>query len=124
VHLGNRSAGARRTREHENFLHLQHHLAQAIRTLSTKRLKIWIRTSLVHNFRTKHADKWGVARSTLSRRHRGVTVSRAAQAEQSKNLTTTQQQQQQELLLYIKKFTEQGLPPTRQMVQNFGSAGE
>ena len=68
---------------------------------------------------TKYALKWGVERSTLSRRHRGVTGTRAAKYEQHRNLTTTQQQ---ELVQYITKLSKQGLPPTKEMVQNFGTA--
>ena len=68
---------------------------------------------------TKYAAKWGVDRSTLSRRHRGVTGPREARHDHDRNLTTTQQQ---ELVQYITKLCEQGLAPTREMVQNFGSA--
>ena len=67
----------------------------------------------------KYALKWGVERSTLSRRHRGVTGTRAAKYEQHRNLTTTQQQ---ELVQYITKLSKQGLPPTKEMVQNFSAA--
>jgi hypothetical protein len=67
----------------------------------------------------KYATKWGVDRSTLSRRHRGVSRSVSAAHDTQKNLSTAQQQQ---LVQYITKLSEQGLAPTKQMVQNFGSA--
>ncbi|RYN73047.1 hypothetical protein AA0120_g12656 [Alternaria tenuissima] len=65
------------------------------------------------------AKKFGVDRTTLSRRHQGVTQSNAAMAESQQLLTP---QQELELVLYIEKCTRRGLPPTREMVQNFASA--
>ncbi|OAK94627.1 hypothetical protein IQ06DRAFT_353064 [Phaeosphaeriaceae sp. SRC1lsM3a] len=67
---------------------------------------------------TKYARKWGVDRSTLSRRHRGVSRSVTAAHDTQKNLSTTQQQ---ELVEYITKLSEQGLAPTREMIRNFAS---
>jgi hypothetical protein len=67
----------------------------------------------------KYATKWGVDRSTLSRRHRGVSRSMTAGHDTLKNLNTIQQQ---ELVQHIRRLTEQGLPPTREMIRNFGSA--
>ena len=67
---------------------------------------------------TKIAQEYGVNRSTLSRRHRGQTASRTASAEERRNLHP---QQEQQLLRYIEQLTERGLPPTRAMIQRFGS---
>lgn len=64
----------------------------------------------------KVADKYGVERSTLSRRWHGVTHSRAEQYDNQKLLTPIQEQ---ELVQYIDKLTERGLPPTRAMIHNF-----
>jgi hypothetical protein len=66
----------------------------------------------------KYATKWGVNRSTLSRRHRGVSRSVRAAHDAQKNLTTPQQQG---LIDYITDLTKNGLPPTREMIQNFSS---
>ena len=68
---------------------------------------------------TKIADKYGVERTTLSRRHRGVTTSRAAINNNKRKLDL---QQEQELVQYIKRLIERHIPPTRQMIQNFASA--
>ena len=66
----------------------------------------------------KYADMFGVNRSTLSRRHRGITRSREDGIEQQRNLSY---KQEIELLQYIRTLTERGLPPTRQMTQSFAS---
>jgi hypothetical protein len=67
----------------------------------------------------KYAEKYGVNRSTLSRRHRRVTQPREDYAAGQQALTPTQEL---ELVQYIKRLTEQGLPPTREMIQNFSSS--
>ena len=67
---------------------------------------------------TRVADQHDVARSTLSRRHRGATQSRAANAQSQQKLSNAQEL---ELVQYIKKLTRRGLPPTREMVQNFAA---
>ncbi|KAF1965991.1 hypothetical protein BU23DRAFT_487921, partial [Bimuria novae-zelandiae CBS 107.79] len=59
------------------------------------------------------ADLFSVNRSTLSRRHQGITRSRADAQEQQRNLSY---KQEVELLQYIKTLTERGLSPTRQMI--------
>jgi transposase-like protein len=64
---------------------------------------------------TEIATKYGVDRSTLSRRHRGVTASRAATADNQQKLNP---QQEQELVRYIKGLTERHIPPTREMIRN------
>jgi hypothetical protein len=65
------------------------------------------------------ARKYGVAVSTLSQRHRGVSSSRAIKAQ---NQQALHPQQEQELLRYIERLTRQGLPPTRPMIRRFASS--
>ncbi|KAF2851074.1 hypothetical protein T440DRAFT_79185 [Plenodomus tracheiphilus IPT5] len=65
---------------------------------------------------TQIAQDYGVVRSTLTRRHQGVSVSRNTKAE---NQQVLHPQQEQELLRYVEHLTRQGLPPTRSMIQNF-----
>jgi hypothetical protein len=65
------------------------------------------------------AKRFGVSRATLSRRHQGVTQSRAAAAQHKQLLNP---QQEAELVQYIERCTERGLPPTREMVRNFATA--
>jgi DNA-binding transcriptional regulator YhcF (GntR family) len=65
------------------------------------------------------AEKWGVSRETLRRRHQGLQDTRAGASQQQQNLNL---QQEKELVQYIKEITKQGLPPTRTMIQNFASA--
>jgi DNA-binding transcriptional regulator YhcF (GntR family) len=55
------------------------------------------------------ANKYGCNRTTLARRHKGVTVSCGDKAQNQRALHP---QQEQELLQYIKQLTERGLPPT------------
>ncbi|KAF7571262.1 TolA, Membrane protein involved in colicin uptake [Pyrenophora tritici-repentis] len=57
-----------------------------------------------------------VDRTTLSRRHRGVQRSNAAYNEQKLLLSP---QQEDELVKYTERCTRRGLPPTREMIQNF-----
>jgi predicted HicB family RNase H-like nuclease len=65
------------------------------------------------------AEIFNVNRTTLSRRHKGKTQSNAtaAKARQVLNL-----QQELELVDYIERCARQGLPPTREIVQNFALA--
>ena len=65
------------------------------------------------------ARKYGVAVSTLSQRHRGVSSSRAIKAQ---NQQALHPQQETELLRYIERLTTQGLPPTRPMIRRFASS--
>jgi transposase len=65
------------------------------------------------------AKRFGVDYTTLSRRHKGKTQSHATASEQQQVLSPPQEQ---ELVQYIERCTEQGLPPTREMVRNFASA--
>jgi hypothetical protein len=62
------------------------------------------------------SKKYGVDRTTLSRRHQGIRRSNAAAHEQQQLLNP---QQEEELVRYIEKCTRRGLPPTREMVKNF-----
>ena len=65
---------------------------------------------------TATAKKFGVNRSTLSKRHRGVQGSCEAKAEKSRNLNNTQEDK---LIVYIGKLYSKGLPPTHAIVRNF-----
>ena len=65
---------------------------------------------------THTAEKYGVVRSTLSRRHRGVIVSRDESTDDKRLLS---KQQQLNLVQYINTLSERGLPPTNAMVRNF-----
>jgi hypothetical protein len=67
---------------------------------------------------TKIAEKFGVDRSTLARRHQRVASSRSVKAQ---NQQALHPQQEQELLRYIERLTRQGLPPTRPMIRRFAS---
>lgn len=68
---------------------------------------------------TKVAAKFGVDRSTLSRRHRGLTQPRATSYNDRRNLTTTEEA---ELVRYMEGLSERHMPPTRDMIQNFASS--
>jgi hypothetical protein len=64
------------------------------------------------------ADRFGVDRSTLGRRLRGVTRPKHEVSKQQQNVSP---QQEYEIVRYIEGLTKQGLPPTRAMIQNFSS---
>jgi hypothetical protein len=64
------------------------------------------------------AAKWGVSRTAVSRRHPGISSTRETKYDNLKALNATQQQQ---LIEYIRSLSRQGLPPTRDMIQNVGS---
>ena len=63
--------------------------------------------------------KFNVNAKTLRRRHQGTQLD---YAEAANNKQLLSPQQEIELVQYINELTEQGLPPTRTMIQNFGSA--
>jgi hypothetical protein len=65
------------------------------------------------------AEIFKVDRRTLARRHKGQTQSYAAAAKARQLLNP---QQELELVKYIERSAKRGLPPTREMVQNFASA--
>ena len=59
-----------------------------------------------------------VDRTTLSRRHQGKTRSYEEMAEHQQLLNP---QQEHELVIYIERCVRRGLPPTREMIQNFAA---
>jgi hypothetical protein len=72
------------------------------------------------NSRTaKLQKKFGVDRTTLSRRHKGAQASNKAKSQDQQLLNP---QQEDELVGYIETCTRDGLPPTRGILKNFGSA--
>ena len=64
------------------------------------------------------ADKFGCSRSALSRRWRGVSRDKSTSDGMRQSLSP---HQELELVQYIVGLHKQGLSPTREMVQNFGS---
>jgi hypothetical protein len=64
------------------------------------------------------ANKYSVEHSTLGQRIRGQTCPIEAKATAQQKLNP---QQEMELVVYIGDLTRRGLPPTREMVQNFAS---
>ena len=66
----------------------------------------------------KCAQKYNVDRTTLSRRYQGSQQSMEAREVNKLKLSP---QQELELVEYIESLTARGLPPTRQMIQNFAS---
>ena len=69
-----------------------------------------------HPHYTDTAKAFGVDRTTLSRRHRGLTASRGVSTDGPRLLTN---QQEKTLTEYINKLTQRGFPPTPAMVRNF-----
>jgi transposase len=65
------------------------------------------------------AKKFNLDRKTLSRWHQGKQTTNAASGEAQRHLNP---QQEQELVRYIARCTRRGLPPRREMLQNFASA--
>jgi hypothetical protein len=59
------------------------------------------------------AQQYCCSRVALAKRHKGLATSQATQAQNQQSLPP---QQEQELLRYIKRLTEQGLPPTQAMI--------
>ena len=66
----------------------------------------------------KIANKHGVWRSTLTRRHKAKIQSHGEKAINQQKLTL---QQEAELVKYIEGLTARHLPPTREMIRNFAS---
>jgi len=62
------------------------------------------------------AKKYGVSRSQLSKRHRGIHGSKADGYE---NMSLLSKQQQRDLVKYINTLTGKGLPPTSAIVRVF-----
>jgi hypothetical protein len=67
---------------------------------------------------TEIAAKYNVVRSTLTRRHKGQTSDWNSKKVTQQKLNP---QQELELVRYIEGLTKRGLPPTREMIKNFGS---
>ena len=65
---------------------------------------------------TKTARKYGISRSTLSRRHRGVQHTRAEQYNDQRTLNNGQAKT---LIKWINDLTDKGLSPTLEMLRNF-----
>jgi hypothetical protein len=61
-------------------------------------------------------SEFGVERSTLSKRHHNKTGSKKAQYESQSKLM---KEQDAYLVSYINRLSDQGLPPTNVIVQNF-----
>ena len=68
---------------------------------------------------TAIAKKYGVVRSTLTRRHKAISTDAATKTINQQQLTP---QQEQELLKYIEILNTRRLPPTREMIRNFASS--
>ena len=68
---------------------------------------------------TEVAAKHNVVRSTLTRRYKAQTRPVQVKAAEQQKLSL---QQELELVHYIGEITDRGLPPTREMVQNFASS--
>ena len=66
----------------------------------------------------KVARKHGVSRSTLTRRYQASKQPHALKIINQQKLTP---EQEIELVRYIDRLTARHLPPTREMIQNFGS---
>ncbi|KAF7577484.1 hypothetical protein PtrM4_017240 [Pyrenophora tritici-repentis] len=64
------------------------------------------------------AAKYDCDRSTLSRRHRGLTRARATALANGRLLNNTQES---ELVKYIHTLVSRGLPPSKPMIRNFAS---
>jgi len=65
---------------------------------------------------TEIANKYGCNRTTLSKRHRGLQGTHAAQYESQRVLTD---EQSQTLVNWINELTKKGLPPSNEMLRNF-----
>jgi hypothetical protein len=65
-----------------------------------------------------YTDCFGVDCSTLGQRLQGVTRPKQEVSKQQQNLNP---QQEYEPVCYMKGLTKEGLPPTRAIIQNFGS---
>ena len=64
------------------------------------------------------ARQFNVDRTTLSRRHRGITTSKAAGNEVRRFLSDNQEL---ELIKYVNHLCDRGIPPTPQMLRNFAA---
>ncbi|EUC40877.1 hypothetical protein COCMIDRAFT_77455, partial [Bipolaris oryzae ATCC 44560] len=62
---------------------------------------------------TEIAKRYGVVRSTLTRRHQGRCASPTTGCQKRQLLHP---QQEQALIAYINRLTDRGLPPTQSMI--------
>ncbi len=62
------------------------------------------------------ARKYGINHTTLSKRHRGKTTSKATAI--SKHFQHLTASQEEAFIVQINKLTNRGIPPTSQIVQN------
>ena len=67
---------------------------------------------------TKFASANQVDRSTLARRHQGVSTSREVKALNQRKLNNTEEAA---LIRLINSLTEQGLPPNRLQIRNYAA---
>ena len=65
---------------------------------------------------TEIATKYGCNRTTLSKRHRGLQGTRAAQYESQSVLTD---EQSKTLVGWVNELNKKGLPPSNEMLRNF-----
>ena len=64
------------------------------------------------------AKKYGVSRTTLRRRHRGLQGTQKEKWEKQRLLNATQEK---ELVRYVEKLCSRGLPPSKSMIHNFAA---
>jgi Tc5 transposase-like DNA-binding protein len=62
------------------------------------------------------AEKYGIDRNTLARRHKGKTVSRHDAVSKTHKLLTDAQEEV--LFDHIRELTDRGIPPTPKILQN------
>ena len=67
---------------------------------------------------TATAKKFGIDRTTLSRRHRGITAARGANPSSQALLSPAQRKV---FIDYINELTQRGIPPTARMVNRFAA---
>ena len=65
---------------------------------------------------TEYTIKYGCNRITLSKRHRGIQGTHAAQYESQRVLTD---EQSKTLVIWVNELTKKGLPPFNEMLRNF-----
>jgi hypothetical protein len=68
---------------------------------------------------TKIAEKHGVVRSTLTRRHQGDTCPHGEVSAEQQNINP---EQEEDLVRYIEELTKRRLLPIRDMIRNFASS--
>src|SRR5205809_6050318 len=67
----------------------------------------------------KTAEKWGLERTTLAKRHKGQTGTiEAANSDVRQRLRLTNAQEEEALIGHINRLTLRGMPPTSRIVRN------